>query len=190
MTKQNKNRKTPFSREKWLETALDTLSVLPNFKFNLDTLIQAMPVTKGSFYNHFKNRHDFLMALADYWRQHYTLELTETLIRYPGTAQPKQWLLELVHQLHEMDLLRYELLIRSLALELPEIAMSVKSVDWDRYQILEKVFSELGFTGADLDMRIRMFMVVISQEGNLSLDPPDGDWEKQLQARVEFLIRP
>ena len=50
---------TGFSREKWLETALDTLARTRKSKFNLDSLIQAMPVTKGSFYSHFRNREDF-----------------------------------------------------------------------------------------------------------------------------------
>ena len=190
MTPQHKKREAPFSREKWLETALDTLAAVPNFKFNLDILIKAMPVTKGSFYNHFKNRHEFLLALADYWRRHYTHYVIDALSQYPGTRQPEQWLLELVYELYEMDLLRFEQLIRSLGREIAEIEETVKRVDLERYQVLEAVFSGLGFTGGELDMRIRIFMTVISQESNLSLDPPDGDWSKQLQARVKFLTRP
>jgi hypothetical protein len=89
-----------------------------------------------------------------------------------------------------MDLHRYEPLMRSLTLELPEIGDAVKKVDVARYNFLASIFSELGFRDEELDLRVRMFMTVISQEGNLLLDRPQGKWVAQLEKRLDFLIRP
>jgi hypothetical protein len=75
-------------------------------------------------------------------------------------------------------------------LELPEIVDAVKAVDVERYQTLESIFADLGFKGSELDLRVRVFMAVISQEGNMFLDPPEGEWSKQLEMRVDFLTRP
>jgi hypothetical protein len=80
--------------------------------------------------------------------------------------------------------------MRSLTLELPEIGDAVKKVDVARYNFLASIFSELGFRDEELDLRVRMFMTVISQEGNLLLDRPQGKWVAQLEKRLDFLIRP
>jgi hypothetical protein len=80
--------------------------------------------------------------------------------------------------------------MRSLTLELPEIGDAVKKVDVERYDFLASIFSELGFRDEELDLRVRMFMTVISQEGNLLLDRPQGKWVAQLEKRLDFLIRP
>jgi hypothetical protein len=44
----NKKYKSGLSREKWLELALEALSIKSKSKFSLDSLIKSMPVTKGS----------------------------------------------------------------------------------------------------------------------------------------------
>ena len=190
MSDKNKKQKTGFSREKWLETALEALAKTRKSKFNLEALIAAMPVTKGSFYNHFRDRRDFLLALVDFWDRRYTRSVIEALQSLPKDTDPRQRLMELVLAIDEMKLNRYELLMRSLPLELPEIREAVKAVDAKRYDTVKSLFAELGFKGRELDLRVRVFMAVISQEANLLLDPPDGGWSKQLEMRVDFLTRP
>jgi len=181
---------TGFSREKWLETALDTLARIRKSKFNLDSLIQAMPVTKGSFYSHFKNREDFLCALVDFWDRHYTKTIIDALETLPEDTDPGEVLWQLQLAIHEMELNQFELLIRSMTLELQVLENAVKKVDEERYTTVSGFFARLGFEGDELDMRTRMFVTVMSQEGNLFLDNPDRDQLKQMKLRHAFLIRP
>ena len=181
---------TGFSREKWLETALEALAGICKSKFNLDTLIQAMPVTKGSFYSHFKNREDFLIALVDFWDRHYTKTIIDALETLPEDTAPGEMLWQLQLAIHEMQLNRFELLIRSLTLELSVLKEAVKKVDQERYTAVGGYFANLGFEGDDLEMRTRMFITVMSQEDNLFLDDSDRDQLKQMKLRHEFLIRP
>ena len=190
MSDKNKKQISVFSREKWLEMALETLAMTRKSKFSLEALIAAMPVTKGSFYNHFSNRRDFLLALVDYWDRHYTRTVIQSLKSLPEETVPRQRLIELVFAIDEMKLNRFELLMRSMTLELPEIVDAVRAVDEERYQTLKSIFADLGFKGSELDLRVRAFMAIISQEANLLLEPPDGDWSTQLEMRVDFLTRP
>jgi AcrR family transcriptional regulator len=190
MTERRKKRVPAFSREKWLEVALETLAETRKSKFNLEALIAAMPVTKGSFYNHFRDRRDFLLALVNFWDRHYTRSVIDALHSLPEETDPRQRLMELVFAVDEMKLNRFELLMRSMTLELPEIEEAVKAVDAERYDTLKSLFTGLGFEDRELDLRVRMFMTVISQEDNLLLGPPDGERSKQLQMRIDFLTRP
>lgn len=190
MAENKRMRVSAFSREKWLEVALEKLAETRKSKFNLDALIAAMPVTKGSFYSHFRDRRDFLLALVDFWDRHFTRIVIEVLQSLPEDTDPRQRLMELVFNVDKLKLNRFELLMRSMTLELPEIVDAVRAVDVERYQTLESIFADLGFKGSELDLRVRVFMAVISQEGNMFLDPPEGEWSKQLEMRVDFLTRP
>jgi AcrR family transcriptional regulator len=182
--------RTGFSREKWLETALETLSDVCKNKFNLDTLIRAMPVTKGSFYSHFKGREDFLIALVDFWDRHYTKNIIDALVTLPEDTAPEEVLWQLQISIKELQLNCFELLIRSLTLEIPALKEVVKKVDEERFAFVSTYFANLGFEGDDLEMRTQMFVTVMSQEDNLLLDKSDRDIVKQMKLRHELLIRP
>ena len=56
---ENYEKRAALSRDRWLELALDTMVARGRSKFSLDALIKAMPVSKGSFYWHFRDREDF-----------------------------------------------------------------------------------------------------------------------------------
>jgi AcrR family transcriptional regulator len=90
MAENKRMRVSAFSREKWLEVALEKLAETRKSKFNLDALITAMPVTKGSFYNHFRDRRDFLLALVDFWDRHFTRIVIEVLQSLPEDTDPRQ----------------------------------------------------------------------------------------------------
>jgi AcrR family transcriptional regulator len=105
------------SRERWLEIAFKTMSDKCVSKFSLDSLIQTMPVTKGSFYSHFENRSDFLMALVQYWDRHDTRVVVEALEAIPDSASPKDKLWELMCQIHDPGLGTRELLVRSVTMQ-------------------------------------------------------------------------
>ena len=185
------NQITPvFSREKWLETALDCLGQTRKSKFNLESLIQAMPVTKGSFYSHFKNREDFLIALVDFWDRHFTKSIIDALGTLPEDTEPGDVLWELQLAIHDLGLNQHELLIRSMTLELEVCENGVRKVDEERYTAVSGIFARLGFEGDELDMRTRMFLVAISQESNLFLDKHGPIDLKKIRLRHEFFIRP
>ena len=88
-----KKKQTALSREKWLEIAMVAMTGKCISKFSLDSLLQILPVSKGSFYWHFKNRSDFLEALVEYWDRTETDNVIQALNALPeGTkAEEKLW---------------------------------------------------------------------------------------------------
>ena len=188
--KADSNHKTGLSRQKWLELAIETMSHECKSKFSLDSLIKAMPVSKGSFYWHFNNRADFLVALVEYWELNDTQSVVEALGALPKSATAADKLWELMFIVYEMSYGRYDLLIRSLTLEFPELRQAVAAVDKKRFDTVRQLFTEMGFEGDELDMRTLMYITTTSMDQILLLDIPAETYERQLKLRHELLIRP
>lgn len=184
------NHKTGLSREKWLELAIEAMSHECISKFSLDSLIKAMPVSKGSFYWHFKNRAEFLAALLEYWGRHDTQSVVATLdaLQQPISAVDKLW--ELMCIIYEKRNGRYDLIIRSLALEFPDLRQSVALVDQKRYDTVRQLFADIGLKGDALDMRTLAFVATAGMDRLLSLDINDEAYERQLKLGHEFFVRP
>ncbi len=187
--KSGSNQKTGLSREKWLELAFDAMSNECKSKFSLDSLLKEMPVSKGSFYWHFKNRAEFLVALVDYWDRHDTQSVVEAMSALPLSTSAADRLWELMCIVYEMSYARYDLLIRSLTLEFPDLHKTVAKVDQKRYDTVRQLFAEMGLEGDALDMRTLMFVATASMDQLLFLDLPVEAYERQLKLRHEFFVR-
>ena len=187
---QPKKCKTVLSREKWLEMAIDALAYKCKSKFSLDSLLNVMPVTKGSFYSHFKNRGDFLLALVEYWDRHETKSVIDELMALPKDMTPQDKLWELMCVVYDMKFNRYELLIRSLTREVPEIKKAVKAVDQKRLEAVGQLFAEMGFEGDELQMRTLAFVTTTSQDGNVFSNLSPETYQRQLNIRHAFFTRP
>jgi len=61
------------SQEKWLQLAMKAMENHCKCKFSLSSLINAMPVSKGSFYWHFKDREEFQRCLVKWGRFNLTI---------------------------------------------------------------------------------------------------------------------
>ena len=188
--KTNSDHKTGLSREKWLGLAIDTMAQSCKSKFSLDSLLKVMPVSKGSFYWHFKNRAEFLTAIVDYWGRHDTQSVVEALDTLPQSASAADRLWQLMCIVYEMRYGRYDLLIRSLTLEFPDLQKAVATVDQKRYDTVRRLFTEMGFEGDTLEMRTLMFVTTTSLDQLLSLDITNEAYERQLKLRHEFFVRP
>ncbi len=149
-----------------------------------------MPVTKGSFYWHFKDRADFLFALVEYWSRHDTNIAIKALEALPKTVSASQKLWELMCVIYELDLTTPEIMIRSLVQEFPDLEQAVAAVYQNRYNTVRQIFSELGFEGDDLEMRTLLFASAASQDQLMYLKISDEDYERQLKLRHDFFVRP
>jgi AcrR family transcriptional regulator len=177
------------SREKWLELAIQALADDCKSKFSLDSLIKAMPVSKGSFYSHFKNRSDFLIALVDYWDRHDTQGIIDAIKQFPEDLSAEDRLWELTLAIRDLQLNRYELLIRSLAFEFPETRDAIEKVDRRRIESLRAIFADMGFEGMECEVRARVFVTAISQEDTVFNAVPDEDYEEFRLQRQAFFTR-
>lgn len=173
-----------FDHEAWLRAALDVLARDGQAKVNIEKLAAKLGVTKGSFYHHFKNRGDFMQRLLTYWKETYNDQVIAHLDASSDPADDK--LLELMQRIRVEGLGRYDIAFRSWAAQEPWVADVVREVDLDRYEIMRRLFAELGFDGAELEERTRIWLVYHSAEGTVSVpeDGSDSDAAVRLRYRL------
>ena len=181
MSKQNKQ----FSKEKWLQKALKQLSKKGNLGLTIEELSKTLGVTKGSFYYHFKSRYDFTLQLFDYWEAISTTNVMEHVNQAEGDAAER--LLRLTKFLIKKDNWRYELAIRAWVQIHPVLIPMLKQIDLRRYEFVSALFKEMGFTGDDLEMRVRTFLVFYSLEMILFPNQNIAERMKFLELRHSLL---
>lgn len=186
---QKRTQRGALSREKWLELAMDAMASECKSKFSLDSLLKAMPISKGSFYWHFKNRTEFLEALVDFWDRRETQSIIQALDSLPQTASAEDVLWELMCEIQEFENNRHELLIRSLAMEYPELQKVIDKVDRNRLDTILSLFSQMGFDGHELEMRAWVFMISTGFEEMATHELGEKARLKQLRLRHEFFCR-
>lgn len=175
------------TREDWLRRALEALAESPTH-LRIDHLSERLGVSKGSFYFHFKNRADFVHALAEYWRDGYTTTVAEAVSELEG--KPEEKLRFLMEALIERGSTSMDIPIRALGRIEPGIMDVIREVDEIRLQTLRTIFSEMGFAGDELEMRTRVFVTCHSFDDSLSVELSKEEALAQVPARVAFFARP
>lgn len=169
-----------FDRQTWLAQALNVLAREGNTRITVRHISETLGVTTGSFYWHFKNRSEFVRSIIDYWNEVYTEKVAEHLMSVSGG--PRAQLLELMKFITREDMARHDIAIRAWAAQDINVARAVKKVDQRRFEIVRSLFAAMGFEGAELDMRSRIFIVYHSLD--LAVYP-----RQSKKARLEALER-
>ena len=157
--------KKNLSKNQWLERALNQLAEKGNLGLSIEELSKAVGVTKGSFYWHFQSRDGFVQDLFDYWADLSTTKVIDYVDRVKGT--PSERLLALTKFLIDKDICRYELAIRGWVQIHPVLIPLLEKIDLWRYEYVAGLFKEIGFTGEELEMRVRTFLVFYALETSL-----------------------
>ncbi len=153
------------SREDWLENALTVLSKEGRAGLKIQGLSAALGVSRGSFYWHFEDRHDFIRALLEYWYEEYTVGAIAAVKRESGSAEEK--LAMVMRMVHDQNLTRHEFTIRSLASLDPQFSRMVRKTDRFRLDFLESLFMGMGFTDNELKIRARACLAYMTVEHDL-----------------------
>jgi len=80
---------TQTPRRKWIEEGLRALGSGGPDAVRIEALAQALGVTKGGFYGHFKDRQALLDEMLDTWERASTDEVLERVERKGGDARAK-----------------------------------------------------------------------------------------------------
>jgi AcrR family transcriptional regulator len=81
--------KTRTPRSRWIEAGLEALAAGGPDAVRIESLAQALGVTRGGFYWHFADRAAFLDELLDTWERRSTDETLERVEREGGDAKEK-----------------------------------------------------------------------------------------------------
>jgi len=173
-------------RQEWLEKALDVVSRDGGARLRVGTLVEAIGVTKGSFYWHFKDRDDFVRRLIDYWHERYTLTVSNDLDAFKGSASDK--LRRLMKMVFVERLTRHDLAIRSWAIAEPTLRDLVKRTDDYRLNYLRKLFRGMGFDSEASDLRARVFLGEAAWEAERFERISASKRAQQAEALYELLV--
>ena len=145
------------SKAEWLEKALEVLEAEGVNGVKIDRLAKLLETSRSGFYWHFKGRPDLLNNLLEYWKHEYT-EVVIDGGSHPIDMQPCDRMLHVMKMIEEYDLDRYEVPMRAWADHDQQAADVIAEVYAMRFKFIKSIFAEMGFTGADLDMRTRLWL--------------------------------
>jgi len=178
---------TRLNKESWLSLALEVLSQEGRAKIQIEYLAQRLGVTKGSFYAHFPGRRKFIANVAAYWADTLTVNALKELSAAEGKAEER--LLLLMQAIKNYQLGKYDTVMRAWALDEPLVAKQVEKVDQLRFVYIKSLFSEMGFEGAELEMRSMLFQAYHSLSSSLKGTFFEENRLKHQNLRHQFFIQ-
>lgn len=175
------------NKESWLALALEVLAQEGRAKIQIEYLSQRLNVTKGSFYSHFPGRKEFIASVAAYWADTLTVNTLKKLSTAEGKAEER--LLLLMQTIKNYQIERYDIVMRAWALDEPLVAKQVEKVDQLRFEYIKSLFAEMGFKGAELEMRSMLFQAYHSLCNGLQGTFFEENRYKHENLRHQFFIQ-
>jgi len=182
-------KKSRLSRREWLACAMDVLSKEGGARLNISPLCQKLGVTKGSFYAHFENQADFVAQLIGYWDEAFTQSVINKIDELKDQPANER-LLALMRLLHNTQSAGYDSAFRAWSAQDLTVAKGVEMVDRRRFEYIRAIFRDMGFSGAQLDVRTRLFVVYHSSDLGMRLPPSDLDGDEEIELRHSVLTNP
>ena len=173
-------------KKRWLAKALDVLAASGVEEIKIARLAEELGMSRNGFYYHFQNRDHFLQELLGYWEHDYT-----RIISSDKTIQqlsPKDRLERVIEIVQEQELSKYDLAIMSWAKKDQRVGKVLKRVFSLRLEFVGRIFEELGFTGAELEIRTRLFVAYHSNACDIFDDYYSTKSKKFHKRHLKFLM--
>jgi len=173
------------SKAEWLETAMSILASEGINAVKIETLAKRLKTSRSGFYWHFQDRAELLKEMLVYWRTEYT----DTVIKHgqQGEMTPTERLYMIMQMIEKHNLDRFEIHMRSWADQDPEVGEIVIKVYRKRYDFIRSIFSEMGFSGCDLEMRTGLWLCYAINGKSMFLENPCDKGEDLIKVRHAIL---
>jgi len=159
-------------RTRWIEEGLRTLGVGGPDAVRIETLAEALGVTKGGFYWHFGDRRALLEEMLDTWERVVTDQVIERVERDGGSARAKLRRLFALAPSNE-ELLNVELAIREWARRDHAVAERLRRIDNRRMEYMRPLFG--AFCPDEDDVEVRCLLALSVFVGNHFIAAEHGD---------------
>jgi len=177
--------KPRLSRSDWLEVALELIQDNGINAVTVDALAVKLGITRGSFYHHFKGRHDLYKEMLDYWKLKWTVELRDDVDALGLDGH--QSLIALGNLIKHRNAAGYDIAVRAWAVHDEQAKIIVAEADKIRLDFIRRQFEKIGFNGLDLENRSRLFLFYAMSEAAF-FDPTEEETTRQLErVRLDFL---
>ena len=173
------------TKDQWLSLALDVLVRNGSKALSLNSLIEHLHVTKGSFYWHFESQADFQFALVDYWHEAHTLVVARKIDEID--SGPDNRLSGVMKMVIAEDHVLFDGAITALTVQNPDLKSKVQASYEFRLAYIRKQLSTMGFRGKDLSTRARMFVAFMTSEPLINAKLSNKQRIAQIPDNLAFL---
>lgn len=139
-------------RNRWIEEGLRALSDGGPEAVRIEPLAQALGVSKGGFYWHFKDRQALLTEMLDAWKRTWVDEVIEAVEAEGEDARSRLRRLFAL-AIASGELLKIELAIRNWARREGAVAKRLKQVDNRRMDYMRSLFAAICEDDDDVEAR-------------------------------------
>lgn len=143
-------------RNRWIEEGLSALAVGGPDAVRIEALAQALGVSKGGFYWHFKDRQALLEEMLDSWERTWVDDVIEAVEAENGDARVRLRRLFALAFASGGELLKVELAIRNWARRDTGVAVRLRRVDNRRMNYMRSLFG--GFCPDEDDVEARCML--------------------------------
>jgi AcrR family transcriptional regulator len=167
-------------RSQWLTAGLDALRKGGVAAVRVERLADAVGVTKGSFYHHFRDRGALLEEVLEYWAREMTDAEFERIQTLRGGLAAR--LIALAEDVLQKGMGRYDPAVRAWARQDRKVAAAVAQVDRRRIKALAGFFEDGGFAAAEARVRARTFYTFLLGEPQVRAPAREaGELEKMVR---------
>ena len=152
MRKTASKTRSAMTRDDWIEAALAQLRRQGVDAVRVDPLSTKLKMTRGSFYWHFKDRKDLLLAMLETWRLRQTTRIVER-IRKDQALSPQERVVRLrslpPKTPRSLEAAELELAIRAWANRDRLARKAVDAVDRERLEFVAALLRDAGLSAHD-----------------------------------------
>jgi AcrR family transcriptional regulator len=179
--------RTPRSR--WIEAGLSALAAGGPNAVRIESLAQALGVSKGGFYWHFKDRQSLLDEMLDVWERTWVDAVIETVEAEDTDARSRLRRLFALAVASGDELLKIELAIRNWARREPAVAARLRQVDNRRMDYMRSLFGAICENDDDVEARCMLAFSLFVGSHFVSADHRGRSRTEVLELALEWLAR-
>ncbi len=176
-------------RNRWIEEGLSALAAGGPDAVRIEPLAQALGVSKGGFYWHFKDRQALLEEILDAWERTWVDEVIETVEAEENDARSRLRRLFALAAASGGELLKIELAIRNWARREEAVAERLRQVDNRRMDYMRSLFGAICENDDDVEARCLLAFSLFIGGPFISADLGGRSRAEALELALEWLTR-
>lgn len=178
-------------RGKWIEEGLRALAGGGPEAVRIESLAQALGVSKGGFYGYFRNRHALLAEMLDTWERETTDALIERVESGGGDARARLERLFAIATASEGPTMgtATDLAIRDWARRDEAVAQRLRRVDNRRMEYLRALFGSFCPDEDEVEVRCMLTFSLRLGTDSIAADHAGRSREEVMELTTRWLLR-
>lgn len=182
--------KTQLDRDAWISGAIEILAEEGVAGLRVELLAKRLKVTKGSFYWHFQDRHDLLMAVLQKWKEGRIRDIIKQTRVHPGRALEQIYhVIDLYSSNRSRRGMMIEIAVRDWARRDAEAAAIVAEVDETRLHCARDLFLACGLPLEEASSRCMLLYAYVFGVSLMIYDTFDADPARLKRDIADLIVR-